>query len=226
MKSQTFTDLMPGMKTMSVRLRQVGGPAGIIGGLLWAALQYLWFLGHGPTGVDEDKIVFSLHNQDYLRFLILPMLLVLVAFISLHTYQKDKLGRPGKAGYVITLTGYGAILLGHLLVNFTFPFGHPVTIVGFSLQSFGLFGLLLIGWWIYGIAFRRTGVLPRWSRNLSLLMGTSVFLALLWTVLDLASISGYPPSVVFATVHGLSWSLLGYALWSHRFSNIRVKSRM
>ena len=55
----------------------------------------------------------------------------------------------------------------------------------------------------------------------TLFIGLSIGGLFLWSIFDLASLTGYPPSTVFAVLHGLGWVLLGYMLLTRQVGDVQ-----
>ena len=190
------------------------GLAAILGGILMMVLENLWFLGHGPTGVDQRQLIFGLQNQFYRDLTFIPAVLVLYALVAFHSQHKQSYSRPARAGFMITSVGYIVGLLGNFLQYHTFYFGHPVVVAGFILDFFVAWPLLIIGWSTFGFAFIRMSVIPQWTRFLLLLLGMAFAVPAAWFFVDPAPESGYPPSVIGAVLQGLGWLLLGTSMIS------------
>ncbi len=101
----------------SAMLRRWGGVAGMVGGLLWAALSFLflldsheiYFLLGYPTFLDN--LIYFVYAQGLYLVLILPLTLFTVALLSLYQYEPIRASRLGRVGLVLSLLGLGLIIL-------------------------------------------------------------------------------------------------------------------
>jgi len=166
------------------------GAVGLVAGALWCVLS-----------------IASLATPDPERYLdalfLAPFLLTAPAFVGLHLFQRDHLGRLGRVAFWISSVAMVAILIGQMgqvfdidaIVWLGFPAGLLAWVVGFAL---------------YGIATIRAGALPRWaggaialSQPLAILLG--VAFSPISPLADYGDYSG-------ALGHGLVWLAIGWAL--------------
>ncbi len=183
------------------------GLVAMLGGVLWAANWIVFTIGHGPSTVNENQEVLGLVPDAWNRLLAVPLALVAVGLVALHSRQRSRAGWLGKSGYVVSLVGLALWAVSYLAL------GPPLPII-----------IVAIGMVLFGVATLRAKVLPRWSRSIPLVLGVLLvpgfFLTFPGFILDFPpfnwvyafGLSGYFTCIA----QGLGWVLLGYALWSQR----------
>ena len=191
----------------SSSLNRWGGLAAMLGGTLWAADWVLFTIGHGPTTVNENREVLGLDPDAWLQLLVVPLVLVAVGLVALHSLQRSHTGWLGRSGYIVSLVGLALWVVGNLTES------PPLPII-----------ILAIGMVLFGVATLRAKVLPRWSRSIPLVLGVLLipgfFLTFPGFILDFPpfnwviafGLSGYFTFIA----QGLGWVLLGYVLWSQK----------
>jgi len=73
--------------------------------MLWAADWVLFTIGHGPTTINENQEVLGLNPDAWSRLLVVPLVLVAVGLVALHSREASHSGWLGKSGYVVSLVG-------------------------------------------------------------------------------------------------------------------------
>ena len=192
---------------MSSNLVRWSGLAAMVGGVLWAADWVLFTTSHGPTTVNENQEVLGLGPDAWGRLVVVPLVLVAVGLVALHSRQRSHTGWLGKSGYVVSLVGLTLWAVANLIL------GPPLPII-----------IVAVGMVLFGVATLRAEVLPRWSRSIPLVLGVLLipgfFLTFPGFILDFPpfnwvyafGLSGYFTFIA----QGLGWVLLGYVLWSQR----------
>ena len=178
----------------SSNLVRLGGLAAALGGILFAAKAY-WDRNDGPPWPTDVT--------DSLAFI--TPLLFLMGIWGLYTLCRDRVGRLGTTGSLISCAGLPISVVGAIAVRFVDAFWF-VFVLGILV---GLIGLALAG-----IAIVRARPLGSWS-----------ILPLVLAVYGLFTfMSGDPPNSSFGrttglvlwVLFGLGWVLLGYVLLSVR----------
>lgn len=189
---------------MSVNLIRLGAPASVAAGLLWLVVWFHQHLTHGPTEVNEQRIFLGLSWLDSGKFLVIPLILLLIAIVSLYSLRE----RPrllGRMGFIVTVAGLVGLIVGTALEFWSFPWGSYA--IGFeaTLPRWG--GLIhalstlvfTIGLIVFSIDLVRAGVMPVWVAPVLVLGGFSTIF--------------FTPTFLLP---GLAWLLLGVVLWLRR----------
>ncbi len=189
---------------MFARLNRTGGPASVAAGLLWLVVWFHQRQTHGPTQENEERIFLGLTWLDSAKFLVLPLILLLIAMVSLYGLR-ERPGLLGRIGFVVTVVGLVGLIVGTALEFWSFPWGSYA--VGFEatlpwwgglIQSLSTL-VFTIGLIVFSIDLVRARVIPVWLAPVLVLGGfATIFLT---------------PTFLLP---GLAWLLLGFVLWSRR----------
>jgi hypothetical protein len=183
-----------------------------VGGLSLVPIQLLWLASHGPTGFDERNVVLGLTQQDFERWSLFPLLLIVWGLMGLHQYQSDGYGRLGRIGYRLTITGYGLLLFGVVWRFVLFdPFEHPLHAVGFFAWLLGLV-VVVVGWIVWGIASYRAKSLPPWALPVPFLIVAGWIAAIVFGDALYEAIS-IKDAVAFQVFSAIGVLVLGLVLW-------------
>lgn len=181
-----------------------GGPAGVLGGVLWVLIWVLFLLAHGTGTVDQQGRILTLTHYDYSKFMVVPVVLFMVTLMSLYAQQQARSGRLGTAGFVLTLVSLALMAVGLALSLWPIPWrsylvdwGEPLAMWGGLAYSLSTF-VLAIGLILFGIGTLRTRVWPPW-------MSLLLIIAPL-TIVPWIHMTGY------GGIFGFAWLLLGYAI--------------
>ncbi len=189
---------------MSVGLKRLGAPASVAAGLLWLVVWFHQRQTHGPTPVNEERTFLGLTWLDSGKFLVVPLILLLIAIVSLYGLR-ERPGLLGRVGFVVTVAGLCSMIVGTAAQFWPFPWGSYA--VGFEaglpwwggiIQALSTL-VFTIGFFVFGIDLVRTGVMLGWAVPVLFFGGITTF----WLT----------PS---SFVPGLAWLLLGSVLWPRR----------
>jgi hypothetical protein len=186
------------------RLNRAGGPASVAAGLLWLVVWFHQRLTHGPTQENEERIFLGLTWLDSAKFLVIPLILLLIAIVSLYGLR-ERPGLLGRIGFVVTVVGLVGLIVGTALEFWFFPWGSYAvgfeelpSHVGAPLQPLSTL-VFTIGLIVFNIDLVRARVVPVWLAPVLVLGGLTTFFL--------------TPAFLLP---GLAWLLLGLALWLRR----------
>ncbi len=189
---------------MPVSLNRLGAPASVAAGLLWLVVWFHQRQTHGPTSVNEQRIFLGLTWLDSAKFLVIPLILLLIAIVSLYGLR-ERPGLLGRIGFVVTVVGLIGLIVGTALEFWSFPWGSYAVSFAATLPWWGgLFQSLstlvfTIGLIVFNIDLVRARVMPGWVAPVLVLGGFTTFFL--------------TPS---SLLPGLAWLLLGLVLWLRR----------
>lgn len=198
------------------RLIEWGGPAAIAGGVAYliatvAVILIYDLFAERTTGTFVGSHAF-IHILDVIAFALLA-----VGAAGVYLDQADRLGRPGRAGFYVTLAGFGLSVLG----------GLAIIAAGLAVSDQATLGLLdmithpvahalyAVGSLILGVELVSRGAL---SRAGALLVAAGPILLFAMFMLGLGGTdSAWRWLVVLPAVAiGVGWILLGSALGRER----------
>ncbi|MGI8909755.1 MAG: hypothetical protein ACR2JR_04265 [Rubrobacteraceae bacterium] len=189
---------------MSVNLNRLGAFASVAAGLLWLVVWFHQRLAHGPTEMNEQRIFLGLTWLDSAKFLVIPLILLLIAIVSLYGLR-ERPGLVGRIGFVVTVVGLIGLIVGTALEFWSFPWGSYEVGFAATLPYWGgVFHALstlvfTIGLIVFSIDLVRAGVMQVWVAPVLVLGGfTTIF---------------FTPTFLLPS---LAWLLLGLALWLRR----------
>ncbi len=189
---------------MSASMNRLGAPASVAAGLLWLVVWFHQRLTHGPTEENEERIFLGLTWLDSGKFLVIPLILLLIGIVSLYGLR-ERPGLLGRIGFVVTVVGLVGLIVGTALEFWFFPWGSYAvgfeelpSHVGAPLQPLSTL-VFTIGLIVFNIDLVRARVVPVWLAPVLVLGGFStIFLT---------------PAFLLP---GLAWLLLGVVLWLRR----------
>ncbi len=187
------------------RLIRLGGPASVGASILWMLVWLHQRQTHGPTQENEERLLFGLTWLDSGKFLVLPLILLLVGIVSLYV-RRGRPGWLGRIGFAVTVAGLVGLIVGTALQFWFFPWGSYA--VGFEdpgphhiggpIQPISTL-VFTVGLIVLNIDLVRAKVMPLWAAPVLVLGGLATFF--------LTPVNPLP---------GLAWLLLGLVLQSRR----------
>ena len=208
----------------STALARWAGPAGVVGGLLWAPYGVFEMLE--PWGTDtvyRDDVGYALVTDTRLFVAYsLPgsLALVLTALGLLGVLTGLRLS-AARTGRIARLLAYVALALGTLSLLGVVVMFDPLFTAG------RIFGTLALGAATVaaGLAARGAGAPSGWFAALLLLGLLGLFLLPLWPLVY--AVQWLPEGVGAACIalFGLGWAVLGSALWLGRGASPAIASR-
>ena len=184
------------------------GPVTMLGGALWFLLWVHFLLTHGPSTSDNKETFLGLSYYDSTKLAVLALTLCVIGLVGLRARRPVGVTTwAGTLGHFIAVTSLLVMILGVALSVWSVPWGETVR-HSTTLMDYGFFALMIaslvafIGLILLGIGIVRTNVLPGWSAAPLIIAGLA---AVPW---------------IHHTIHGvligLSWMVVGYALWTSR----------
>ena len=107
---------------MTEVVRRWGALASLLAGIAWFAIWLHQREAHGLTEVNEMRLVAGLTWMDTSKFLVPVFALVFVGLASLWL-RRERPGRLGRVGALITFGGLGLVIVTTALEFWTFPWG-------------------------------------------------------------------------------------------------------
>lgn len=185
------------------RLIRWGGPAAVLGGLLWMA--YAVMVARMPDGCIADEcLTRDMRDSSGAAPLFIGAVLLIALGMAALVRRSQAVGRfgtLGRAGLGSAATGIVVLLLA-LLVQTIFFRGDFPLMPNFVIPA-GL--ALVVGVVLLGITILRSGVLPRWTAAL-LIIGA----------LAMLGVNDQNERILLAIPFGLAWIAVGYVLWPDR----------
>ena len=194
------------------KMMRYGGPAAISGGVMYVLAFVATFLIYSVFAEQTKHNFFGqhafIHIVDVLAFAMLAL-----GAIGVYLPQSERLGRIGKAGFWVTLAGFGLAVVG----------GLAIIVVGLAVSDEATLGVLdiiahplaqllyTLGSLIFGVALLRKGTLPKPGALLAA-SGPVALLALFAT--GNGNEQAVVPIMAAVIATGLGWAMLGYSTLS------------
>ena len=199
----------------SLDLIRWGGLAALLGGALYLAVFGVTVLIYDLFAEEAKGTFFGAHA--FIHMLDVPTFaLLLIGAVGVYLRQSGRLGKVGKAGFYLTVAGFGLSVVG----------GLTIIAVGLTVSDEATLGILdvithplamllyAVGSLIFGIATFRAGVLPR-GAALLVALGPIWLFAMMMSGLVGPDQPLVLPLVPWAAT-ALGWAWLGYELLSER----------
>ena len=196
----------------SERVMRYGGPASILGGVMYVlafvAVYLIYF-----AFADEAKGTFFgehafIHIIDVATFALL-----FVGALGVYRSQAGKVGRIGKAGFFLTLAGFGLSVIGGLtIIVVGLAVGDEATLGVLDIVTHPLAQLLYtLGSAIFGVDLLRKGSLPKMGALLAAAGPVALF-----ALFMLGFQQEIVPIMAAVVATGLGWAVLGFGLRAER----------
>ena len=199
----------------SLNLVRWGGLAALLGGVLYLAVFGTTVLIYDLFAQQAKGTFFGAHA--FIHMLDVPTFaLLLIGTVGVYLIQSGRLGKAGKAGFYLTVAGFGLSVVG----------GLTIIAVGLAVSDEATLGILdvvthplamllyAVGSLIFGIATFRVGVLPR-GAALLVAVGPIWLFVMMMTGLVGPDRPLVLPLVPWAAT-AIGWMWLGYALLSEK----------
>ncbi len=183
------------------------GVLAMLGGALWIVSGT-----SNALTADGTRAVMGLSERGWRTVLNPALFFFMAALAGLYARQSGRMGRTGRTGFFIGVVGLMTTIIGNVAEFWVLE---PADHRGWYAFLTGIV-ILGIGSVLFGIASLRAGILPRlgiWLLTLWFPMG---LLGLLLRALGLPTWVEFLAGAGFYLFFGLSWILLGYAIWSEK----------
>jgi hypothetical protein len=187
----------------------------ILGGLTYLLLNLVLETYFPDHWAGSPTTFLGISYAGWSRLLWVPYVLLLVGLAGVYARLSGSLGRMGKVGLVLALTGFFLEILGNLIEFWIvgvllvpllgeFRTGSSGSQVGYAISGYGTI-FIMAGLLLLGIASLRSTLPVRW-RLLLFSIGFIYISGLFFYFFGLLTVHAIP--------FGLSWMLLGYIIWS------------
>src|SRR3712207_4188933 len=185
-----------------------GGPAAILGGVMHVLAFVAVYMIYFAFAEEAEGTFFGQHA--FIHIIDVAMFALLAAgSVGVYLSQSGLLGRVAKAGFFLTLGGFGLSVAGGLtIIAVGLIVGDEATLGVLDVVTHPLAQLLYtLGSAIFGIALLRKGTLPKAGALLAALGPVALF-ALFMTGFQQAIV----PIMASVIATGLGWAILGLGL--------------
>lgn len=190
------------------KIMRYGGPAAILGGVMHVLAFVAVYLIYFAFAEEAKHTFFGQHA--FIHIIDVAMFALLaVGAAGVYLSQAGRLGRIAKAGFFLTLAGFGLGVLG----------GLTIIVVGLAVSDEATLGVLdviahplaqllyTLGSAIFGVALFRKGTLPKFGALL-VAVGPVALFALFMTGNQQAVV----PITASVVATGIGWAVLGYGI--------------
>jgi hypothetical protein len=190
------------------KMMRYGGPAAILGGVMHVLAFVAVYLIYFAFAEEAKGTFFGQHA--FIHIIDVAMFALLaVGATGVYVSQAGKLGRVAKAGFFLTLAGFGLGVIG----------GLTIIVVGLAVSDEATLGVLdviahplaqllyTLGSAIFGVALFRKGKLPKLGALL-VAVGPLALFALFMTGNQQAVV----PITASVVATGLGWAILGHGI--------------
>ena len=196
------------------KMARYGGPTAISGGVMYVLAFVATMLVYSVFAEQTKHNFFGQHAFIHIVDVVAFATLALGA-IGIYLSQSDRLGRIAKAGFWLTLAGFGLSVAG----------GLAIIVVGLAVSDEATLGVLdivthplaqllyTLGSAVFGVALLRKGTLPK-PGALLVAVGPVALFALFAT--GYGNAQAFVPIMAAVTATGLGWAMLGYGLLKER----------
>jgi len=200
---------------MKSKLSRWGGPAAMLGGILWLTYFILQTVAPAALTVEPYTVLNRTAEAIYNVILLLSLILFAVGLLGLYARQADRAAVAGKLGGATAILGGLLIGLGASLSAF-------FNIDGTWYMLMGGIVVLFISLILLGVSTLSTQILGRWS-FVPLLVGVVCLATFLSASTGLFQIDtlGTWLGAALPSLVGVGWILLGIALLLTRESAVR-----
>ena len=192
------------------KMMRYGGPAAILGGVMHVLAFVAVYLIYFAFAEEAKHMFFGQHA--FIHIIDVAMFALLaVGATGVYLSQAGRLGRIAKAGFFLTLAGFGLGVIG----------GLTIIVVGLAVSDEATLGVLdviahplaqllyTLGSAIFGVALFRKGTLPRLGALL-VAVGPVALFALFMT--GNGNQQAVVPIMASVVATGIGWAVLGYGV--------------
>jgi hypothetical protein len=197
------------------KMMRYGGPAAILGGVMHVLAFVAVYLIYFAFAEEAKHTFFGQHA--FIHIIDVAMFALLAAGATgVYLSQSGRLGRIAKAGFFLTLAGFGLGVVG----------GLTIIVVGLAISDEATLGVLdivahplaqvlyTLGSAVFGVALFRKGTLPKLGALL-VAVGPAALFALFMT----GNQQAFVPITATVVATGLGWAVLGRGLLGRRVSS-------
>ncbi len=187
------------------------GLLAMLGGALWIVS---WT--SNAFTADGTRAVLGLSERGWRTVLNPALFFFIAALAGLYAKQSERMGKVGKAGLFLGVPGLMLTIVGNVAEFWVLK---PADHRGWHIFLAGVV-ILGIGTLLFGLAALAAGRFPRLGTWLLTLWFPVGLLGLLLRALGLPGGVEFLAGTGFFLFFGLSWILLGYALWSEKHEGL------